>query len=1394
VSDALEHEVKIIISVVEDFRGAMRKVDAYNESVGESNRRTVEGAKAGHKMADALENVGAGAKGANRALKETADLLDNIGGRNYRNISTAMDDMFSSQRQAGKDVSNQLRAQMQEREKSFQTQAKQSVQTAQQEKSFLDQIAASHARNAERRRAEEAADRQAQWTSIQNAKLQASEEARVTAELRQQAAQRRNASQASKASVSRTGSFAAGFPQAGLSAADTTWARDAQDRSKRAIAGLRAYDAELNRNTASLKANATTFAIQAQRMDEMASALPRQRYALYDVAFAAGVVTTAITGLGLATVATSASFESAFTNVQRTMEPGTASIETIRGQLMNLTREIPLTFQEVSQIATLGNQLGVEAGAIEGFTGTVARFSAVAGVSAEETAKSFGSMGEILGVLPGQYENLGSSIALVGRRSVATEGEILSLTREIGQQAHSAGLTADQVVGLAGALGELRVPPERARGSLTTYFQTLNKAVADGGDKLDSFAQIVGVTSGELEKMVRGNEGAEILRRFLAALQDFDNVDTTKALDDLGLAQLRVSDVFQRLSSNVDVFNSNLASGSQGWTEGTELARQYGLVLDDLESKWKIFINAVQEASAAVGDALAPAVKAALDAVTPLLHNLTAFAESPVGQWFISVTAAVGGLIAVLAGALGTFALARGALLAIQTALLTTSWASATTGIAGFVSGMLGMSTATGAAATALTVFKWALVATGIGAAIVLLGALTGAFMTAGQAAEQSFQKYIGSTAGLADAVAADTIAYQEAVVLGNQDLADSYARITPAIADNSTVLDENRQQIANTASVLGLTPDAYGTANDAISTNTQYLGDNTIAWAKNQLMQNEAFQKLAGNQQFTDYWTSIGADMDEVIRLSASGGEAAVTDYFYRLELAWEDGQRRLGAKITTTMGAFDSMGGLQSGLAGGGSGLFGSSTGRDLNDVIGLASGLGGQFALLGTAGKSAGAALSAAGEDSNSAWEKVNKTLGGGGGGGGRGGGGGGTAKKIRTLVDYANDLSSVMKRAFDIRFGGQQGLDQITSGWQNVRNAADQAREAVDEHRRSLAQLGADKQVKEYWLSVAENYGDELRAAKLRAELADLAADQAKEQKDLAKAQDQASMTLTGNSEAAIANRAQILGLVGNYQDYLKALAASGMSQKDLQTKSAQLRAEFVQQATSMGFSRGEVDKYAKSFDDMATIIKKIPRNITVTANTNPALQALAEFEAKAKGLAGKRYGGGTISAPRVTTGPNESKAARKALLISEATNLMSGNAMSQIPYPYRKSRLEEIERLLRTGNYWTGGYVGDGGTYEPKGVVHGGEFVFSKAATSFIGKQNLTYMHSMAKAGKSVAPVGLGAAGGMTELSPFDRGLLMEIAQAIRSGLVIDGRTIQSVVNGGNANFAQRRGA
>ncbi|WP_268963114.1 phage tail length tape measure family protein [Pseudorhizobium endolithicum] len=61
----------------------------------------------------------------------------------------------------------------------------------------------------------------------------------------------------------------------------------------------------------------------------------------------------------------------------------------------------------------------------------------------------------------------------------------------------------------------------------------------------------------------------------------------------------------------------------------------------------------------------------------------------------------------------------------------------------------------------------------------------------------------------------------------------------------------------------------------------------------------------------------------------------------------------------------------------------------------------------------------------------------------------------------------------------------------------------------------------------------------------------------------------------------------------------------------------------------------------------------------------------------------------------------------------------------------------------TGLFASGGYTGNGAAHQAAGIVHGGEFVFSKKATDRIGVRNLDAMHKRAKgyaSGGHVAPV------------------------------------------------------
>jgi phage tail tape measure protein, TP901 family, core region len=78
----------------------------------------------------------------------------------------------------------------------------------------------------------------------------------------------------------------------------------------------------------------------------------------------------------------------------------------LRNSLIDLTREIPLSFAEISKIATLGAQMGIGAGSLDEFTKTVASFSAVTGSTVDETAEAFGRISSLAGVATSDFENL----------------------------------------------------------------------------------------------------------------------------------------------------------------------------------------------------------------------------------------------------------------------------------------------------------------------------------------------------------------------------------------------------------------------------------------------------------------------------------------------------------------------------------------------------------------------------------------------------------------------------------------------------------------------------------------------------------------------------------------------------------------------------------------------------------------------------------------------------------------------------------------------------------------------------------------------------------------------------------------------------------------------------
>lgn len=978
--------------------------------------------------------------------------------------------------------------------------------------------------------------------------------------------------------------------------------------------------------------SATRATIQQGRAAKTASADVKQmetsvislRYANYDLATSMFALSAGITAAGVGVVTAFASQESAFTSVERT---ASGSLGSIRQDLIDLSTQIPLSFNELAGIATLGNQLGIASEDIKDFTTTVAQFSAVTGISAEETALAFGKLGNLLGVGAKDYDRLASSIALVGRTTAATEAQIVSVASEIAPAAAAAGFTADQVIGLSGALASLKVPPERSRSTILQFFETLNMAVAEGGDKLDNFASVVGVTASELQSMVRNGQGEDILSQFIGNVSTADTIEITQALDELGLAGLRTNPTIRALAGNMDLLQESIGTGAQGWSENIELQRQMAFVLDDLNTKWVTFLNAAMNAGAAIGSSVGPAIGQLLDGVKNLLIGLTNFAASDFGQMFFRLVGTILTLVAAYAALRGGIALSSASLLAF-------SYISTALNGAGIMAGLRGIASAFGlirtqAAGAAAGVSGVAATAAGAGGA---MGALATGARIAGSAL-----MFLG----------------RATIILG----------VLQAAISLVTDFGGSMQWLA------GITASAVQVVGNALAQLVNFIAD---------VAANTTFlgQSIPGLQDFANSARGVSTTLKG---MSDSG---VITKGF----TDWANSLKT----------ADDSMGDFGDTAAAIPFEEYGNQTGDWSDNMEGLGDNAGG-------------------------------------------------AAREVRTLVDYANDLQSVFSRAFDLRFAGGSSLDAITSSFISMQEASAESARNIQKLKAEIQGLQSDLNIQKIFLGVALEYGDTARAEAIQANIAKLQGDLADKTANLSDEQENNSKTLTGNSKAAIANRKQMEELVKQYQDHITALAASGLNQAQLAQRTAELRAQFIQQATQLGYNTIEVQKYAAAFDDMTIAINAIPRNITVTANTNPALQALNEFVARAKSEIGS---GLNIPITSSFDGSGAAKSARASVIQAQIASWQRtlARAIASGADNQGDRALAEIARLsalLNSGSYASGGYTGPGGRLEPAGIVHRGEYVVPKKDVN--QRTGLPYADAMGRLQRGAS--GPGYAGG-----------------------------------------------
>lgn len=388
-------------------------------------------------------------------------------------------------------------------------------------------------------------------------------------------------------------------------------------------------------------------------------ALESTRFAAQDLRNYLTLLAAGFTSLSVASVAAAASQERAFADVARTtqMSAQSAEMRALSNTYRDLSTQISSTYEDLSQIGSLGAQMGISADKLGDFTHAVAGFTTITGTNIDSATEAFGRFFEMVdnaGVEAdhsGQrYMNFASQVAELGAKSVATESEILTMANSIAASAASAGIGQDAILAYATALSSLGIKQEWARGSLQRIFGSINDAVAEAGEGMDKFATVLGMTTEEAENLWR-TDPSTFFNNLLTSLNNVtDSVERWTIIKNLGFKNTRDIQLLQRLSLNIDLVNESFKNSADA-ARNTEFLDKsletLNATLAETIARWK---NSLANLGASLGGPFLGVVKKILDGLIVIQDALAHIGDNAFGRVFLAASSGLvvfGSLVAI---------------------------------------------------------------------------------------------------------------------------------------------------------------------------------------------------------------------------------------------------------------------------------------------------------------------------------------------------------------------------------------------------------------------------------------------------------------------------------------------------------------------------------------------------------------------------------------------------------------------------------------------------------------------------------------------------------------------------------------------------------------------------
>lgn len=330
----------------------------------------------------------------------------------------------------------------------------------------------------------------------------------------------------------------------------------------------------------------------------------------------------AVAGMGTA-IKSSIEWEQALAGVAKTTNMSGSELNKMGNEITKMSNTMPFAATEIAGVAEAAGQLGIKKQDITSFTRTMMNLGVATNLTADEAATEFARFANAANMPIKDVDRLGSTVVALGNSTATTEKEIVEMAQRLAGAGAQAGFSSDEIMSVSAAMSSVGIEAEAGGTAMTQIWNKMTKAVAEGGDTLDSFAKTAGVSGKEFAQIWENNP-SKALSMFVKGLGETEGgaKGVLKALDDVGIKGIREADTIRRMANNHQVLDKALKTGSEGWKENSALTNEANIRYETMGSKLKMLKNTFINFTRTIGDAVAPIVSFLADKLTGLFEHL----------------------------------------------------------------------------------------------------------------------------------------------------------------------------------------------------------------------------------------------------------------------------------------------------------------------------------------------------------------------------------------------------------------------------------------------------------------------------------------------------------------------------------------------------------------------------------------------------------------------------------------------------------------------------------------------------------------------------------------------------------------------------------------------------